>query len=194
MNKLSRVLAFYAGVTCLAGSALAQTESAPQITDPAAGQQPTAEKQPAKTEITATEGATADLKNRTATFSGDVRVIDPRFQMKTRSLSVLFSKEPAGLERAIASGGVVIIQMQTDGKKSDPAVGKAERAVYEASTGDIELSGYPTLEQGLNRHVATSAGTRMILNREGNLRTIGPSKTEIIDRNQSSLPGSAQPR
>lgn len=193
MNKISRILALCTGSACLVGGAFAQanpTEPAPQTGEPTTTPAPT------KTEITATEGATADLKNRTASFSGDVRVIDPRFQLKTRNLSVVFSKDPAGLERAIASGGVLIIQTSTGagGKKSDPAIGKAERAVYEASTGDIELSGYPSLEQGQNRHVATSASTRMILNREGNLRTIGPSKTEIIDRNQSSLPGSAQPR
>jgi len=142
-----------------------------------------------KTEITATEGATADLENRTATFSGDVRVLDSRFQMKTRSLTVVFSKDPAGLESAVASGGVVIIQTQTEGeKKEDPAIGRAERAVYTASTGEIELSGTPILEQGANRHVSTSPATKMFLSRSGKLRTVGPNRTEIIDRSKSKMP------
>ena len=45
--------------------------------------------------------------------------------------------------------------------------------------GDVELTGNPRVQQGLNTHVATSPDTVMILNEAGQLTTHGPSRTEI---------------
>ena len=41
-------------------------------------------------------------------------------------------------------------------------VGRAERAVYTAKDGNVELTGTPRVQSGLNTHVATSPETVMI--------------------------------
>ncbi|MDP9253581.1 MAG: hypothetical protein M3O66_01360, partial [Verrucomicrobiota bacterium] len=52
-------------------------------------------------------------------------------------------------------------------------------AIYTTNDGNVELSGNPRVQQGLNMHVATSADTVMVLNQDGQLTTRGPSRTEI---------------
>ena len=47
------------------------------------------------------------------------------------------------------------------------------------SDGNVELTGKPRVQQGVNMHIATSPDTVMILNQEGQLTTRGPSRTEI---------------
>ena len=58
-------------------------------------------------------------------------------------------------------------------------LGRSDKAVYIAKTGNFELTGNPRVQQGLNTHVATSPETVMILNDKGELQTTGPSRTEI---------------
>ena len=59
------------------------------------------------------------------------------------------------------------------------AAGRSEKATYLASTGDVELTGTPRVQQGVNTHVATSPDTVMVINQNGQLTTHGPSRTEI---------------
>src|SRR4029453_17187358 len=47
------------------------------------------------------------------------------------------------------------------------------------STGDVELTGTPRVQEGLNMHVATSPDTVMVINQNSQLTTHGPSRTEI---------------
>lgn len=94
----------------------------------------------------------------------------------------------SGLERAIAEGHVVIIQEKaaTDGGQPQRNVGKAQRADYNATTGDIVLSGMPEVSQGINTQIATSPETTMTMNRDNKvMKTRGPSKTVIQDSSQS---------
>ena len=100
--------------------------------------------------------------------------------------------EPAtggGLDRAVAEGHVVIVQDHRDETSGAIThyVGKGERADYEAATGELRLSGWPQIQQGVNNQVATAERTIMIMTREGRLKTIGPSKSVIVD--QSELKG-----
>ena len=62
-------------------------------------------------------------------------------------------------------------------------VGKGATGEYDAHTGDMKLTGWPQIQQGLNNQVATSERTIMIINRDGRLKTIGPSKSVIVDQN-----------
>ena len=59
------------------------------------------------------------------------------------------------------------------------AVGRADKATYTATTGDVELRGTPRVQEGPNMHVATSPDTVMIINQNSQLTTHGPSRTEI---------------
>ncbi len=92
-----------------------------------------------------------------------------------------------GLEKAIAittsDRRVVITQdkVEADGTISH-SIGLANKAVYDAITGDITLTGMPDVTQKVNRCVATDPVTIMILNRDGHMHAIGPHKTIIVDK------------
>ncbi len=95
-----------------------------------------------------------------------------------------------GLDRAIAEmtdGGQVLItqdKVEADGTISRN-IGRGRKAVYEASTGDITLTGMPTVQQGINTCISLEEGTVMVLNREGRMRVNGLHKTVIKDTNSA---------
>lgn len=155
------------------------------------------------TEISALE-ATFDQKASQAVFIGEVEVKDPEFNVKcdrlTAHLKTAEKADPkapkpvapakakgGGLQRAVAeanAGNRVIItqdKKEADGT-SQHSAGEADRATYDAVTGDIVLTGSPEIQQGINRVVATAPGTVMILNRDGHMRAKGPHKTIIVDK------------
>lgn len=92
-------------------------------------------------------------------------------------------KKKGGLDRAIAEGHVVIRQekLEADGSTSQ-STGKAARADYDARTGDIVLTGRPIVQQGLNMCIATADETVMTLNRDRNMKVLGPHRTIISDK------------
>lgn len=85
-----------------------------------------------------------------------------------------------GIEKAIAEGSVIVTQdkLQADGTTTH-SVGHSRKAVYEASTGDITMTGKPTCEQNENTCVALADETVIILNRDGKMRAIGPNQMLI---------------
>ncbi len=136
----------------------------------------------ARTEITATKEAVFDNAASTAEFVGRVVVRDPQFTLTCDRLKVTLSKDRKGLERAEATGNVVIIQETTDSSgQTTKAIGRAGQAVYTPATGDIVLSIWPQVQQGVNNQVATEESTVMTLNRSGRSVTKGSSKTMITD-------------
>lgn len=132
------------------------------------------------TEITAQKEATFEEKERRAVFTGDVRVKDPAFLMSCDRLTVFLNKERSGIDRAVAEGNVVIVQ-QTENTAEKAAIGRSRKAVYVPSSGTATLSEWPEVQQGINRHVATTAGTIMILQKDGRFTTEGASRTLITD-------------
>lgn len=132
------------------------------------------------TEITAQKEATFDEKENRAIFVGDVRVKDPAFLLRSDNLTVFLNKDRTGIDRAVATGNVVIMQ-QTANASEKGAVGRAREAVYVPSTGLVTLNGWPEVQQGINRHIATTPTTRMFLHRDGRATTEGASKTVITD-------------
>ncbi len=72
-----------------------------------------------------------------------------------------------------------------DKKEADGSVahgiGHADKAEYDAVTGNIVLTGTPDVTQGMNRCIAMSPETVMRLNRDGHMPDKGPQKTIIID-------------
>lgn len=138
-------------------------------------------REPITTEIYADE-AFFDSTKYIATFSGHVKVSDPRFNLQSDKLTIYVSKgQNQGLEKAIAEGNVGVVRDRPDPNGGAPthALGRSESAVYVAKTGDVELKGSPRVQQGVNTHVATSPETVMIINQNGQLTTHGPSRTEI---------------
>ena len=142
----------------------------------------------AKTEITAQKEATFDEKKNVAVFVGSVRVDDPSFLLSSYRLTVTLLPDRSGIERAVAEGNVVIVQRTKDDAENKGAVGRAQRAEYVPATGRATISGSPQIQQGINSHIATSPGTRMILHRDGRASTVGPSRTVITDSSAPELP------
>jgi lipopolysaccharide export system protein LptA len=164
------------------------------------------------TEITATQEAQFDTKNRTGVFVGNVKVVDPQFTMTADRLTVHLSKDQdgGGLNEADAQGHVVIVHVnqpktqgqptQTSGQPAPavqtPAagpgpgqaqqppisVGKADNALYEAKDGTVTLTGWPQVTQGLNTHIATAPGVKMVLFKDGRMQTYGSTRTLIEDK------------
>ncbi len=92
----------------------------------------------------------------------------------------------SGLDHAIAittsERRVIITQdkVEADGSITH-GIGKADKATYDANTGDIVLYGMPDVIQGKDRCIALDPSTVMTLNRDGRMKAVGPHKTIIID-------------
>jgi len=145
------------------------------------GGNPLQSNEPTTTEIYADE-AFFDSNKSMGIFSGRVKVTDPRFNLQSDKLTVFISKgENQGLERAIAEGNVGLVRDRPDPSGGPPtrAIGRADKAIYTAATGDVELTGTPRVQEGQNMHVATNPDTVMIINQNSQLTTHGPSRTEI---------------
>jgi len=137
--------------------------------------------EPVTTEIYADE-AFFDSNKSMGIFTGRVKVTDPRFNLQSEKLTVFISKgESQGLEKAIAEGNVALVRDRPDPDGGPPtrAVGRSDKATYVAASGDVELTGAPRVQEGLNTHIATSPNTVMVVNQSGQLTTHGPSRTEI---------------
>jgi lipopolysaccharide transport protein LptA len=153
--------------------------------------------QPTTTEIYSDEAFFDSTKNM-GIFSGRVKVVDPRFNLQSDKLTVFITKgENQSLERAIAEGNVGLIRDRADPNGGAPtrAVGRADKATYTAATGDVQLEGTPRVQEGQNLHVATRPDTVMVIGQNSQLRTHGPSRTEIVQQpndEKKGKPGSSQ--
>jgi len=152
--------------------------------------------EPTTTEIYSDE-AFFDSNKSMGIFSGRVKVTDPRFNLQSDKLTIYITKgENQGLERAIAEGSVAVVRDRPDPNGGPPtrAVGRSDKAVYTAATGDVELTGTPRVQEGPNMHVATSPDTVMIINQKGELTTHGPSRTEIRQQPKDETKGETKPQ
>ena len=147
----------------------------------AAGQQSNG---PTTTEIYSDEAFFDSTKNM-GIFSGRVKVLDPRFNLQADKLTVFITKgENQSMEKAIAEGNVGLVRDRPAANGGAPtrAVGRSDKATYTAATGDVELMGTPRVQEGPNMHVATSPDTVMVISQNSQLRTHGPSRTEIVQQ------------
>jgi lipopolysaccharide transport protein LptA len=149
--------------------------------------------EPTTTEIYSDEAFFDSTKNM-GIFSGRVKVIDPRFNLQSDKLTVFITKgQNQSLEKAIAEGNVGLVRDRPDPSGGPPtrAVGRADKATYTAATGDVELAGTPRVQEGPNMHVATSSDTVMVISQNSQLRTHGPSRTEIVQQPDEQKKGQA---
>lgn len=150
--------------------------------------------QPTTTEIYADEAFFDSTKNM-GIFSGRVKVVDPRFNLQSDKLTVFITKgQNQSLEKAVAEGNVGLVRDRPDPNGGSPtrAVGRADKATYTANNGDVELVGTPRVQEGPNLHVATSPDTVMIVSQNSQLRTHGPSRTEIVQQPDQDKKGQAK--
>jgi lipopolysaccharide export system protein LptA len=66
------------------------------------------------------------------------------------------------------------------------STGRAQKAIYDAKDQSVTLIGWPQITQGVNTHISTEEGTRMILYRDGRLKTYGGSRTIIQDKSEAN--------
>ncbi len=138
----------------------------------------------AQTEITASKQATFDNASSIAEFEGKVIVRDPQFTLFCDRLKVTLNEKRKGIKVAEAVGNVVIVQENTDASGGKvKSIGRSGKAVFEPDTGKITLTVWPQVQHGINNQVATEESTVMILNRNGQSKTEGGSKTVIVDTN-----------
>lgn len=173
----------FAGAIFLGAAAhvWAQDPSLTPAAQPSAVVTPSAGNQTLITQIYADE-ASFDTEKRIGIFTGHVRVFDPRFNIQSDKLTAYIHKEEnQGLERAVAVGHVGVVREKPNPKGGPPskAVGLSEKAIYTSSDGNVEMSGSPRVQQGLDTHISTSPQTIMVLSQDGHLTTHGPSRTEI---------------
>jgi len=151
--------------------------------------------QPTTTEIYSDEAFFDSTKNM-GIFTGRVKVVDPRFNLQSEKLTVFITKgQNQSLEKAIAEGNVGLVRDRPDPKGGPPthAVGRSDKAIYTAATGDVELMGTPRVQEGPNLHVATSPDTVMVINQSSQLRTHGPSRTQIVQQPDEEKKAKANP-
>ena len=151
--------------------------------------------QPTTTEIYSDEAFFDSTKNM-GIFTGRVKVVDPRFNLQSDKLTVFITKgQNQSLEKAIAEGNVGLVRDRPDPNGGPPtrAVGRSDKATYTATTGDVELVGTPRVQEGQNLHVATSPDTVMIISQNSQLRTHGPSRTQIVQQPNEEKKGEANP-
>jgi lipopolysaccharide transport protein LptA len=151
--------------------------------------------EPTTTEIYSDEAFFDSTKNM-GIFSGRVKVVDPRFNLQSDKLTVFITKgQSQTLEKAIAEGNVGLIRDRPDASGGPPtrAVGRADKATYTAASGDVELAGTPRVQEGPNLHVATSPDTVMVISQNSQLRTHGPSRTEIVQQPNDEKKENATP-
>ena len=149
--------------------------------------------QPTTTEIYSDEAFFDSTKNM-GIFSGRVKVVDPRFNLQSEKLTVFITKgQNQSLEKAIAEGNVGLVRdrLSPNGGPPTRAIGRADKATYTASTGDVQLEGTPRVQEGANLHVATSPDTVMVIGQNSELRTHGPSRTEIVQQPNDEKKGKA---
>ena len=143
----------------------------------------------ARTIIESDDGATFENSSNSADFIGHVIVRDPQFDLTCDRLHVVLRPDRKGLQQVIATGNVTVTQ-QKKNERGDlvKSVGKCGKATYDPATGDVTLEEWPQIQQGINNQVATQSTTVMVLNAKGRSRTIGSSRTMIIDQGQGDKP------
>jgi lipopolysaccharide export system protein LptA len=153
------------------------------------------------TEITARE-ASFDNRTHEAGFSGSVLVKDPEFSLSCERLSVylkkpeeknagpLGPKENSGggsIEKAIAEIDVVITQEKQDANgKKQRYIGRAKKAVFDNVTGDVTLSGWPTIAHNEGGTLSKQIVSReescvIVINRAGRIDVRGYHTTTLQD-------------
>lgn len=94
-------------------------------------------------------------------------------------------EEGEQIEKAWARGKGTIVTIVKRSSKG-PSICKAGEAFFEEKTGDLTLKIFPEAEQDSTRIQATERGTILILDRLGEIKSIGPTKVIRPDTSKKS--------
>jgi hypothetical protein len=137
-------------------------------------------------------------KGNGAAAPGAPKIATPTPTPAPSSKAGAATQKANGLQSALAEGTVdrpvVIVQDKpaAAGEQPEHDVGIAQKADYNADTGDVKLTGWPRVSQGINTQIATSPETYMIMNRDGHtMKTYGPSRSIIQEQDQTNSNGSS---
>ncbi|MEM9478036.1 MAG: LptA/OstA family protein [Verrucomicrobiota bacterium] len=128
--------------------------------------------------ITSLHQTDFNLEDSEMVFSGDVFCESPDFQMSCDEFIVHLRKDMKGMAYGEAKGNVVITTVK-DGKATGHT-GYARHAIYRPDQDNIMLSGWPRIRYGGKEQVAASSSTQMILSTDGQVKTLGRSKTRFV--------------
>ncbi len=171
-------------------------------------EEPKLKTSPDKVTITARDSAYLDKGSAIAVFVGDVKVYHPQFYLECEELELHMEQdamgggetkkapvvndailadsgsggseknETGGIKMAIAKGPQVVIRKLSE--TGEVQVANCKEATFVSETGEMTLRVWPQVQRGQSLQIASDAGTIMILNKDGGLRTVGPSRTEIV--------------
>ncbi|MGI9244766.1 MAG: LptA/OstA family protein, partial [Verrucomicrobiales bacterium] len=127
--------------------------------------------------ISSTSQTDFDLNDSEMTFSGNVQVKSPRFNLRADKFIVHLKGDRSGMSHGEAIGNVVI-ELRESGKPTG-YTGLADRALYHPKEGKITLSGWPKIRQQYKEHVAVTRDTKMVLYTDGRVKTLGRNRTLI---------------
>lgn len=165
----------------------------PAPRDPVADPIPRPEVQPEDvTKITA-EFARFDANTNVVTFEENVELNHKEFDLQCQVLEAelkpgkegsqadpgLAKAQAAGggIRRATAKGFVIIQKVAADGKLQ---VAKSRQAIYDAESGDVVLSDFPTLQDGKNLISGAEETTKIYLRKNGKYEVKGRADYEVV--------------
>ncbi|MBV9999402.1 MAG: hypothetical protein JO015_09850 [Verrucomicrobia bacterium] len=93
---------------------------------------------------------------------------------------------PAGQTPAAAAAAAGAQPGAPPGQPAQPvrSTGQSERAIYEPKDGSVTLLGWPQVTQGLNTHIAIEPNVKMVLYRDGRMKTYGSTRTLIQEKTE----------
>ncbi len=168
--------------------------------DPIATPIPRPQADPSKlTRITASR-AEFDANTNVVIFEEDVELDHPEFHLTCQVLVAELAKDesdpaPAdadptrlaaagGIQKATARGFVQIEKLSPDGKVQ---VAKARQAVYDATSGNVTLAEFPTLQDGNNLIKGADETTKIFLRSSGKYDVVGPAKYELVTESNALM-------
>ena len=86
--------------------------------------------------------------------------------------------EQSGVDKIRARGAMVIVEKYTE--TGDIQVGKCKDLTYDGITQIVILRVWPQVQRGPHLQIASEPGTFMTILPDGNFKTTGPARTEIL--------------
>ena len=90
------------------------------------------------------------------------------------------------IKSAIAYGHVYLEKLSPRGEKR---VGRGKKAVFDAKTRDVQLTGLPSLDVDQHMFKALRENCVVVIKEDGNHRLIGPFDTLLTERKDNKKPG-----
>jgi len=151
-------------------------------------------------QITSEGGASISTETNTLIYMENVVFFhaDQKLKVTCDRLEIVQAKDTAGddaegaegddereaqIETAVAVGNVVITKLDADGNEK---IGKCERAVFDAKTNNVTMSGSPSLLDRKNLISAAKPGTVFILKESGEHQFKGPIKTRFVGNDEAN--------